>query len=73
MENMGIDMGTGESRSVESRWEKQCKCEGTSFGPRLFLPQSRNFPGGVIATVGKSSGPVCDVCDTPWKLLEIRG
>jgi hypothetical protein len=61
-------------------YRKDCDCSGTSSFPRLVVTSEIEQRGGVgwfdepkhflVTHVSWEAGPVCDVCDTPWKPVE---
>lgn len=49
-------------------WEKQCTCwPMTATTGRVTLNEQKKTSESVVVTITLQPGPVCDVCNTPWK------
>jgi hypothetical protein len=61
--------------SLNRDFMKQCDCRGTSTTDRFLLKEKviydKNKDAGsrfhLIVDFSYNPGPVCDVCDVPWK------
>jgi hypothetical protein len=66
--------GSGAARGHgETLLRKQCKCKGTSSGPRFAMsPIKQIREGGNFRFVSTAvyAPMVCDVCEKPWKYEE---
>lgn len=50
------------------RWTKACDCDGTATSGRVVITRSEPAPNGDVRfRATHHPGPVCDVCDTPWR------
>lgn len=48
-------------------FQKQCRCQGTSSGPRLILSHAPDpWRPGVWILTASWVNLACDVCDKPW-------